>query len=307
VIRQTREVLDPADSLRALRTARGAVRLPRDAVQVTGPAAVEFLQGQLSQDVDALAVGGAAYSLVLQPQGKVDAWVRVVRRSDDDIVLEVEQGWGDALLARLRRFLLRTKAELQPVPWECVAVRGPQAAAVAAAPEVFACDVGWPTAAGIDLVGPVVALPDDVPECDRAAYDVLRIEQGIPLLGAELDEHTIPAEAGQWLVDVSVSFTKGCYTGQELVARIDSRGGNVPRRLRGVRLDRSAPPGAVVLVDDEAVGELTSCAELPAEGGAVALAYVRRKVEVPAHATIATPGDGADAVAKGTVEELPLR
>jgi folate-binding Fe-S cluster repair protein YgfZ len=94
---------------------------------------------------------------------------------------------------------------------------------------------------------------------------------------------------GQWLIDASVSFTKGCYTGQELVARVDSRGGNVPRHLRRLVVDGPPPPsGTEVVVDDEAVGEVTSAAVAPDDAAsAVALAYVKRSVEVPAAATVA--------------------
>ena len=91
------------------------------------------------------------------------------------------------------------------------------------------------------------------------AYEAVRIECGVPAMGSELTERTIPAEAGQWVIDRSVSFTKGCYTGQELVARIDSRGGNVPRHLRGIVIDADPPPvGGVVVADGVEVGTLTS-------------------------------------------------
>src|SRR5690606_1746655 len=108
-------------------TATVAAWWPRDFVMVHGPDAAGFLQGQLSQDVAALAVGASAWSLLLQPQGKVDALVRVLRSGDAAFVLDVDQGWGDAVAARLQRFKLRTKAELEPVAWRCLAVRGPAA------------------------------------------------------------------------------------------------------------------------------------------------------------------------------------
>jgi folate-binding protein YgfZ len=124
-----------------------------------------------------------------------------------------------------------------------------------------------------------------------AAFEVARIESGVPRMGAELTEKTIPEETG--LVARTVSFTKGCYTGQELVARIDSRGGNVPRRLRSLVLDDLAPVGASVLFGTKVVGTLTSVAAHPA-GGAVALAYLGRDVSVPEAVTV-TWDDGATA------------
>ncbi|MEO7429244.1 MAG: hypothetical protein ABIY48_07645, partial [Acidimicrobiales bacterium] len=93
-----------------LRTTLGAAPIRRDVVRVHGPDAVAFLQGQLSQDVAALAVGASAPSLLLQPTGKVDAWLRVTRMGDDDVLLDVEAGFGPAVHERLRRFKLRTKA-----------------------------------------------------------------------------------------------------------------------------------------------------------------------------------------------------
>jgi len=126
-------------------------------------------------------------------------------------------------------------------------------------------------------------------------------------MGAELDEDTIPAEAG--VVDATVSFTKGCYTGQELVARIDSRGGNVPRRLRGLIFDGvpfpevAAPPvGAVVRAGDKQVGSLTSVARSPELGVPVALAYVGRAVLPPAKVDVTWEGGSA----RARVESLPL-
>ena len=103
-------------------------------------------------------------------------------------------------------------------------------------------------------------------------------------MGSRLDEDTIPATVGPWVIDASVSFTKGCYTGQELVARIDSRGGNVPRRLAVVVGDGDVPVGAEVVVDGAPAGQVTSAAT---DGsGGVGLAFVPRAVELPADGRI---------------------
>jgi folate-binding protein YgfZ len=123
-------------------------------------------------------------------------------------------------------------------------------------------------------------------------------------MGAEVTEATIPAELGQWLVDASVSFTKGCYTGQELVARIDSRGGKVPRPIRGLRVDGPVPDrDTAVLVDGAEVGRITSAASSPALGS-VALAALARAVEPGTVVTVAGNGSGDRSA---TVVELPLR
>lgn len=261
-----------------------AARIPRDVVRVSGPDALTYLQGQLSQDVAGLAPGVPAWSFVLQPQGKVDAWFRITRVADDTFLLDVDGGWADVLVARLERFKLRVKVGIEALDWQCVAVRG-------AVPEVddrlgaeLVLPLDWPGAAGVDLLGPSVAIPDSVPEQALAVYEAWRIGVGMPKMGAELDERTIPAEAG--VVDRSVSFTKGCYTGQELVARVDSRGSNTPRKLRSVvaAAGVALEPGAAVVVEGNQVGAITSAV------GERALAYVGRAVEPPADATVEVDG-----------------
>ena len=263
-------------------------------MRAAGPDVTTFLQGQLSQDVTGLAVGASTWALLLQPQGKVVALLRVLRVGEEEVVLETDAGFGAAVIERLNRFRLRVKCDLDPLAWTCLAVRGPKAHDLVEGGVV----ADWPGLPGADLVGESPIAPDGVLRCSLEAYEAVRIEAGIPVMGRELDEGTIPAEAG--VVDRSVSFTKGCYTGQELVARIDSRGGNVPRRLRGVILgDGASPPvGAAVTADGKEVGRLTSVAFSPRLGGSVALAYVRRAVEPPAEVMV----DSSPA----RVEALPL-
>jgi folate-binding protein YgfZ len=287
-----------------LRSTAGAIAVERDVVVVSGPESIAFLQGQLSQDVEALGVGGSAWSLLLQPTGKVDAWLRVTRTGDEALALDVDAGYGGAVLARLQRFLLRTKAELEPGTWRGWALRGPGIEArEAVAADVLALPAGWPGVPGVDLLGSDVAAPAGVPEAPTGALEALRIECGVPAMGAELTDATIPAEAGQWLIDESVSFTKGCYTGQELVARIDSRGGNVPRPVRGLLLGGDGVgAGASVRTAGRDVGVVTSVAESAALG-AIALAPIARTVDVGAVVEV-TAGDRPVAA---TVAALPLR
>lgn len=259
-----------------------AVVVERDVVTVEGPDAAAYLQGQLSQDVERLAVGGSAWTFVLQPQGKVDAWFRLTRVGDEAFRADVDAGHGEALLARLQRFLLRTKADLTLTTEPMVAVRGMATVNGAAVP---ALDPAWPGIDGVDLLG-TDQLPEGVARGTVEALERLRIRAGVPAMGAELTERTIPAEAG--VVERSVSFTKGCFTGQELVARIDSRGGNVPRHLRLVEADGpdALPVGAEVLVDGQVVGEITSSVPAADGGPALALAYVGRAVEPPADGSV---------------------
>ena len=296
----------PAPAPIDLGNAPGAVPLERDGLIVRGPDAAAFLQGQLSQDIEALGLGASAPSFLLQPTGKVDAWLRVTRLDADELLLDVEAGWGDAVLARLKRFLLRTKAELEPGRWSGLALRGPGVGAAADAvdlgPGVRRLAAGWP-GEGVDLLGPGgSAVATGVPAATAESLHALRVESGVPSMGSEIDGSTIPAELGQWVIDASVSFTKGCYTGQELVARIDSRGGNVPRPVRGLLLDGLASPGDTVSFDGVDVGRATSTAVSPAVGP-VALAVLARSVTVGSAITVAAAGGSVT----GRVSELPLR
>lgn len=258
-------------------------RTVRDVLTIAGPEAVGWLQGQLSQDVAALAVGDTSWTFVLSPQGKVDGWGRVRRTADDTVVVDVDPGAGAAWRTRLERFKLRTKAEVALEEGVAMlAVRG-------TSPE-GAVPAGWPGVEGGDLFGAEgeaaleSLVAEGAAEVDAAGFEAGRLRAGVPRWGSELDEDTIPATVGPWVIDASVSFTKGCYTGQELVARIDSRGGNVPRRLAVVAADGDVPVGAEVVVDGAPAGQVTSAA---ADGsGGVGLAFVPRAVELPADGRI---------------------
>jgi folate-binding protein YgfZ len=288
-----------AEAYRVLRMTAGGFAWPRDVVIVRGPEAATYLQGQCSQDVAGLAYGATAWALVLQPQGRLDAFVRVTRRNAEEFVLDVDAGAAQTLVDRLSRFKLRTKVEFAVEPWMVLAVRGPDAGISRPFPDdgLVVADFEWGGISGYDLIGPEPSLPSSVIPVPAAAWEVLRIEAGFPVAPAELDERTIPAEAG--LVASSVSFTKGCYTGQELVARIDSRGSNVPRRLRRLRFSGPVAVGASLIALGKEVGRVTSVTRSP-ELGWVGLGYVQRAVEPPAVA-VAINTDGA-ATGEGEVE-----
>ena len=269
-----------------------AALAPRDAVLVTGTDAASYLQGQISQDVEAVAPGTSAWSLVLAPQGKVDAWFRLTRRDNGSFVLDVDPGFGELRsTARLERFRLRVDVSFESlIGWRMLSVRGdaaedPRLDAVDA--EVRAT-VDWPGFSGIDMLGPDAAPPPGLTLAGADDWEVARIRAGWPAMGRELTERTIPAEVGG-LLESSVSLTKGCYTGQELVARIDSRGGNVPRPVRLIEIggDDEVSPGAEIIVDGKAVGEVTSAAADSGSAVTVALGPVHRRVEPPAVATVA--------------------
>ncbi len=293
----------------ALRAGAGALAIRRDVLRLSGPDAVGFLQGQCSQDVEAMEVGSSADALLLSPEGRLDALVRVLRTGDTEVLVDVEGGFGEAVRQRLLRFRLRTKVEIEPVPSSCVALRGP---ALTSPPEGsgdhWAAPFRWGGITGWDVFGPdpTALVPAGTPWCDPRAWDALRIEAGIPVMGRELDDRTIPAEAD--LVTRAVSFTKGCYTGQELVARIDSRGNRVPRRLRGVVPASAVDPEALAVAEifspdgERSLGRCRSASWCPAVGSAAALGYVHRGVEPPGQVRLVVD-DGASAAA-GIVAEI---
>ena len=302
----------------ALRSGALVVPTRRDLLDVSGPDAADYLQGQLTQDVAGLAVGAQARTLLLQPQGKVDAWLRVYRLSEERFLLDLDPGHGEAALARLRRFKLRVACELTLTERPMVAVRGGGATTVALPDEVLAgavvLDTDWPDVIGFDLMlgggSPTggdeatelaVTVAETVAQAlangvgpvlvgTEAELDAIRIGAGVPAMGTELDGSTIPAAAP--IVEASVDFTKGCYVGQELVARVDSRGSTTPTRLHRVRFDpleAGAGPGAgaPIMIDGAEVGRLTSFAPSSAQGP-VGLAYIKRGTDLAQQAQVAT-------------------
>jgi folate-binding protein YgfZ len=244
----------------------------RDVVRVHGPDALTYLHSQLSQAVGQLAVGESTWSFVLQPTGKVEVLLRVWRTGDDEIVLDTDGGYGEAMVARLQRFKIRVKAEIEPLEWRCIAVRGGSSDDVVA-PGGGTDEhglVAW--GRGTDLLGADVLAPDGVAAGTAVDYEDARIAAGWPAMGAEIvPGETIPAETG--VIASAVSFTKGCYPGQELVERMDSRGSSAPFHL--LVLDRAAGDavGGDVVHDGATVGTITSV------GTRQVLARVRRGVE----------------------------
>lgn len=269
----------------------------RDVVLIEGPDSQKYLQGQLSQDVDMLEVGASAWTMVLQPQGKVDAWGRISRLDDERWALDIEPGFGDALVARLKMFLLRVDVALASTSWDVLTFHGtePAAALIDNSPVTTTNLHGAPELLGPALAGTSGLTDADAPVLDDDAATRLRVARGIPAMGSELGPDTIPAEAG--IVDISASFTKGCYTGQELVARVDSRGGNTPRKLRIFSGPGAVPDvGTELCLDDTPVATLTTTVSGPDDAGGspqwLGLGYLKRsaleatELEGPNHSVV---------------------
>ena len=219
----------------------------RDFVGVRGPDAEDFLQRMLSNDV----TQAPCDALLLTPKGRIVAPVRVLRRASDDFLVLTEAGLGEALRATLLRARFAAKCQIERERHASVLVWDGD---FSRAEEQLDAEVE-PTAGEEEL--------------ERA-----RIEAGVPAWGKELDDSILPAEAG--LDETHISFTKGCYPGQEPVARLHYRG-HANRGLRVLQVE-NAQPGAEIRYDGKVVGRITSAVP------GVALAYVR--TEVPADAEL---------------------
>lgn len=280
-----------ADDLAALRERRAWVdRSDRGFVAVTGPDTFPFLQAIVSADLDPLVDGQAVHSLLLTPQGKLDVDFRLLRVRADEAWLDCAPGFGAQLAASLARFRIRVEVEIADRSGELrMLSRIGDDDGLATPAGAHRLRTAW----GFDLVGPRAELPDVGPGVDPLAFEAWRIERGIPVQPFDIDDSTIPQEA--FLEQDAVSFSKGCFLGQELVCRIDSRG-HVNRFLRRFSdVDGGWPPvGAEVVVDGKVVGSLTSVA--PVELPTGALGYVRREVEPPAAVELRWDGGRATAL-----------
>lgn len=273
-----------------------------EAVWVAGPDAVTFLDGLLSQNIAAMEVGSTARSLLLSPQGKLRATLLVLR-GEERVGLVADTGRGEIVFGDLSRFKIRVDALIAtPVPvWEvwgnasATGLTVPAAGAWAESGSVVTFRMPF-RHSELDRVALIGATPD-CPEVRADDLLPLRIEIGEPVMGVDLTEKTIPQEGAD--VAGSVDFAKGCYLGQELVARIDSRG-HVNKRLAGLLVAGSAVPaaGSEVTVGGRPVGTVTSAAWSPERGTVVALAMIRMEV---AHGVAVDVGP-----ADGTVVDLPM-
>jgi tRNA-modifying protein YgfZ len=232
---------------------------------VTGAEAASYLERMLSNEVESLEVGESCEALLLTPKARVIAPMTVWRRGADDFLLLTEPDLAEPLRRELLRSRFATKAAIEIEEHESVLVLGKEVSPGAVANREF----------GVPAYELVDEEPPDWGELDEKELERLRILARTPRYGHELDERVLPAEAG--LEERAISFTKGCYPGQEPVARLHHRG-HPNRTLRILALDGEEPErDAELTLDGKVVGRVTSAAPDP-ERGVVALAYVRREV-----------------------------
>jgi folate-binding protein YgfZ len=293
---------------RQLREECGAVdRSDRGKLLVTGSEAAEYLQGQLTNDIEALAAGEGCYAALLDRKGHMQADMRVLVVSEEKIWLDTEPEGLAAARRHLEMYKIGRDADVHDASDEraIVSLIGPRSAELAGSsplPEYFHEEItvegvecpAVGTALGIDLIPQVkdrerliAALAEaGAPAVDAAAAEIFRIENGVSRFGSEMDTATMPAEAG--IVERAVNFEKGCYIGQETVARLHYKG-KPNRHLRGLELSGSAEPGATLSLGEKEVGRLGSSCVSPAHG-AIGLAIVRREAEPGAELLVGEDG-----------------
>lgn len=287
-------------------------QLTRGVVRVSGSDRVRWLGGMVTADVASLGPGALAYALLLSPKGRILADLYVLERGDE-AWLDCDADRVSPLMAQLERYIIADDVALHDAGAELrrASLEGPGTDALLAALDVQApapdiCLDAQIAGVRVALAGFgesgeravqlfVPRVPDAAFEAvesavlaaggaalvrgDAASLDVLRIEAGTPRMGLELDEDVLPAEAG--LVQRAISLTKGCFTGQEIVARLESRG-QVNHRLVGLCFESGRPPQAglpLALPDGRVVGEVTSACV--SQLGAIGLGYVRRPSDAP--------------------------
>lgn len=312
---------DPTAELEAMRAGVGIIdRTDAGFLVVTGADTFSFLDSLISAEVVDLADGSGVHSLLLSPKGKLVADFRLIRVGDEAWI-DTETGLAGTMAAALGRYRIRVDVEISERSDECgtLQLRGPGVddslgGVGAPRPSLEShAHVAWgaarvvrverPGDRGVDILGNRATLASiwealteaGAVRVGRRAAEAHRIAAGVPRQRHDIDETTIPQEAGLELD--AVSFTKGCFLGQELVCRIDSRG-RVNRFLRLLAPSGPLPPvGAEILVDDAPVGTVTSVATVGPSP--LVLGYVHRKVDPPGPVRIRLTSGDADTHAAG--------
>jgi folate-binding protein YgfZ len=271
-------------------------RSARGKLLISGPDAAEYLQGQLTNDVEALGPGDGQYATLLDRKGHMQADMRVLRLAAGEFWLDTESGALEALRRHLEMYKIGRDVEVADLTAEraIVSLLGPRSVEIAGTaplPE-HSCErvtvhgvecLAAGTRHGLDLIADTAdasrlreALTGaGAVAVEPRAADILRIEAGTPRFGAEMSSATMPAEAG--IVEDAVSFTKGCYIGQEPVARLHYKG-RPNRQLRGLALSAPVEAGSPLRLGEREVGRVGSACVSPAHGP-IALAIVRREAE----------------------------
>jgi len=300
---------------RAMKEGAGVLdRSSRGMLLVRGADAGEFLQGQLTNDIEGLGPDAGCYAALLDRKGHMQADMRVLRLGNGDLWLDTEPDARGAVERHLRMYSIGREVEIEDASgeWTLLSVIGPAANEVSGAGPLtgehaqrgYSRDgvdiLAVATNLGVDLIARTgqagglrsLLAAGEAVEVTEAAAEILRVESGRPRFGHEMTTATIPQEAA--IDDRAVSFTKGCYIGQETVARLHYKG-KPNRHLRGLRLEGPVSDGDEIRLGDRAVGEVGTAVLSPAHGP-IALAIVRREAAPGARVEIGDAGVGAEVV-----------
>jgi aminomethyltransferase len=299
----------------------------RAKIAVTGADRLRFLQGMVTNDVQKLAPGQGTYAALLKPQGHILADLRLYC-AEDRFLIDTDADLREKVLEWLQHHIIADRVKLEPLGMYAVAFQGPRSRpllektlhldlpaleefdhlrtnyggfpiwivrASSTGEEGYEIWVGEKGLAGVWGAACGQAPTYDMLPCGVEALECLRIEAGIPRYGPELSEDTLLLEAG--LLN-AVSFTKGCYVGQENVERTHSRG-HVNWKLVGLTVNAPWAParGEKLSSDEKEVGEITSACVSPTLGKTIALAYVRREVSEPGTKLVLASGPAAEVAA----------
>jgi folate-binding protein YgfZ len=301
---------------RALREEAGWLRRERATLLVKGTDAAEYLQGQLTNDIEALAPGQGCYAALLDRKGHLQADMRVLHlEGTGEIWLDLESVSAEPVLKHLRTYSIGREVEVDDASgtWAIFSVIGPRATELTGFAELSHEDaqrhrewdgtevLGVATDLGVDLIvrsdatGALEQQLRDagVSEVSLEAAELVRVESGRPRFGLDMGPEHMPAEAG--VVERAVNFEKGCYIGQEPVARLHYRG-KPNRTLRGLRLSAPGETGQALRLGDREVGTVGTACLSPALGP-IALAITRKEAEVGSQLVVGDGGVTAEVVA----------
>jgi folate-binding protein YgfZ len=308
------------EGYQAFRRAAGLVRRgDRGVLAVTGPDRLTWLQGLLTNDVVALPIGGVCDAAYLTPQGRMITDMRVVSLAAETL-LDVPGSLAEALRSKLDGLIFAEDARIADLTRSLLVldVHGPQAPLVVdQLPESLKARVTVVADAPYGVPGFSIFAPAGDFDAVQAALategalvttletlDVLRVEAGRPAFLIDMDEHTLPLEAG--LENRAISFTKGCYVGQEIIVRVTQRGhGRVAKKLTGLGLAKAELPkrGDPIFAGDREIGRVTSAVWSPMLERGIALGYLHRDyLDVDTRVLVRTSSGPVDA----RVESLPF-
>lgn len=292
-------------------------RSDRFSLTVTGSEAAEFLQGQVTNDVEGLGLNEGCYAALLNRKGHLQADMRILRVGEEEFWIDTEGDAGPRVLKHLSMYKIGRQAEVEQAERRILSLIGPGAVDVTGLAPGDEYDSTEATIAGVECLvvatnlGQDVLVPADGAEAvtneleaNRAipvsaeAVEILRVESGRPRFGREMTEASMPAEAG--IVEQAVNFTKGCYIGQEPVARLHYRG-KPNRHLRGLKFSGPVDAGSTVTLGDRELGAVGTAVLSPASGR-IGMAILRKEAEPGAKVLVTV--DGAEVEAE--VVELPF-